>query len=1332
MNKHQLILKFIDENYDLILAKKFPKSLFKERKRDFFTQAYRGHGYGVISNKEIAGEALRHFIKIGKISSEADLEEYLSISFFAKYVRNPTPHYEFLQMQTRKSPVIDVSDIGSKEFAERIHEEVYEQVRNERIKEIEEDIQDKREELESLPSVIDLEEPSEPKVVQRVVHEEEKYTPWWKRINLLADPFPTTEGIQDFEQEAYNRIVYKTGLFKRYLHYVNEEQDELFKNTIFFGEFGSGKTTLFQYFLRELWSSEITAIYLTIFTESNIHTMTVRFRQELIRALNTIFKGSIDSRIGSAAYENLDTQIIDMLRSHLKSGDSRGVVIFIDDLHKNVAEADVSLEFLSYLQIFTAKLNRELRGTRIAFYVAGLPTWKGQIIAEPRYSGSIQRREDIPEISAEDAYQMLNLRLKSFYPNPKLKREIRLEFVQQVFNYLVEHELPVTFRSFISRAVDEFQKGNFEILTADPFDISADTLNAIKQSFDSDPSLGPRFDNLLSNISQLENRRKILRIIVRLFQQDVVRDTDAFVQDNAFFFRELEKEKLILRGRLKKRKTGWKLCKELLDKNDEIMQIHSLSLEDYLLLLYGSSKRKPISTSDEIELIEKLIELSEKNIQKDFLNRTKEIHTKILLVQAGKEELEPTKLRELCMDSLETISRFFFTLIDDIILDVQPIKRWKRYWFYPSEIDQFLKSLWRTEDSTERIWYTLMNYRQTFEVLSNFILGQMERGNSFPVSSRNLTKKDNLKLDDICRGWMNHEYQESANVLRWLVSKKLSTLLFNTFKLLFGNQKERMKHIPISLRDKISSIKDESEVDSVSVTDVNEFSDLDLAQITEIMTAKGGIISGENWRNIFSVVFSPLKEDDFISSSNQLVRLCSLKGWSADDIDNLRILVWDYTDMLRRCNSIYLDIIKEHIKLKDASEHPVQAFFSFGSEERGGIVPIHIDCELALSLVERIPDRYIALDDPQFIQVTLGCGYREFMAFLGLSMQHDIDKMCNFQRKITMNRIMPPEVLLKRTSLESFRSIYIIHSIEYTEEARNVRNSLEAEGFVVRTSNSRKMSKRKYEDLIDEWMGIADGAIIILSNNFPDSQPEIIEIEEAIKKNRRSDSFFILTIKADGSEVNEDYARFERFEIDDDDASYLNPLIERIRRRTRIDGTQFDDYWYVPARVVQEYVGSQKEETHIEVKAKIDIDSDDGKAELIRDMVAMANRCLLDRKRGLILVGPRSKDGFGQTEFPDDNIYQTTVNGRLESVIDFLFKTVKYEDTTYGVFIIQPSDTKPVLTKKFVGRDGNIRIPPGSCWLRQGTKKEMLTAGQKVDLAQKIQQAAQNEIGYDG
>ncbi|MCZ6648382.1 MAG: hypothetical protein O7B30_03955, partial [Thaumarchaeota archaeon] len=187
-------------------------------------------------------------IRSNQISARENLNTFLQTGFLSKKLGNSQIFYEFITSIKPADRVVDFGKAREAHFLDSIREEIRGELRKEmsedKILDVEEEIRKKVAEYESIPSVLDSTEYEEPALLQEDSNSE-IVIPWWQQLNLTADPFPTTEGLMRIDPKEYEGVVVKTPLFEKYSSYLEVAKDEIFKNTIFFGEFGSGKTTLF-------------------------------------------------------------------------------------------------------------------------------------------------------------------------------------------------------------------------------------------------------------------------------------------------------------------------------------------------------------------------------------------------------------------------------------------------------------------------------------------------------------------------------------------------------------------------------------------------------------------------------------------------------------------------------------------------------------------------------------------------------------------------------------------------------------------------------------------------------------------------------------------------------------------------------------------------------------------------------------------------------------------------------------------------------------------------------------------------------------------------------
>src|SRR5207244_1947702 len=133
-------------------------------------------------------------------------------------------------------------------------------------RDIEQKIKEAQATYESIPSILDEQNDiPEPMPVEYV--KTTRYDPWWKSMGLNSNPFPTYDGLGNIPDSLYERIIIFSDIYEKYVYYIDNFPSELFKSIVFYGEFGSGKTTLFEYLKKPLIKNHIYPAFIRISAE---------------------------------------------------------------------------------------------------------------------------------------------------------------------------------------------------------------------------------------------------------------------------------------------------------------------------------------------------------------------------------------------------------------------------------------------------------------------------------------------------------------------------------------------------------------------------------------------------------------------------------------------------------------------------------------------------------------------------------------------------------------------------------------------------------------------------------------------------------------------------------------------------------------------------------------------------------------------------------------------------------------------------------------------------------------------------------------------------------
>ena len=257
--EESIIINFFKTNSEIFQQPKFPKELYKTRKHDYFIKHKKT--VGKPKDSKISKIIVSYLIKNNVIKNEEELAVFLELPFFKKNIFNKDMFYEEIKLKNSNSEVIiDPSKIKKAEYVTGLKKKFKDEAITESAQDlheqknkVQEKIRQKKKELESIPTRLDdteIEEPAETKA-------NKDHLEWWQVLNLKEDPIPDQEGFQRIDTGYYDNIVVKTNIFGRYVNYSNNLQDQIFKNTVFYGEFGSGKTSFFDYLKQTLSKNKI-------------------------------------------------------------------------------------------------------------------------------------------------------------------------------------------------------------------------------------------------------------------------------------------------------------------------------------------------------------------------------------------------------------------------------------------------------------------------------------------------------------------------------------------------------------------------------------------------------------------------------------------------------------------------------------------------------------------------------------------------------------------------------------------------------------------------------------------------------------------------------------------------------------------------------------------------------------------------------------------------------------------------------------------------------------------------------------------------------------------
>ena len=439
MDKKEAIRAFVRKNSSTLRQNPFPWEVYKKSKHAFFIDEIK---FVSPKDSEIAADVVEGMIISLQIRSVPELDKIFALPFFEKTLPNKNYYYEKLNLKLSQStPLLDVNTVKNAEISEKIRNELKDEVKRELLDQkfdeyiqLDEKIQEKTLEYNSLPSILDNADYPLPTNEVSSQKNNQIYLPWWDKLGLREDPFRELEGLSRFDRSLFNNIIYKTSIFVKYESMLKSSIGEIFKNTVIYGEYGSGKTTFFDFMRSILDNYKIREIYIQLGGEFEVRELIFEFNKQLGIELKKLCSIFIEEELPEFDTLNEEDANIELMKKLAYRG-AKGFVILIDDLHKG--PIDKAMGFMSYLQVLTSRLRRATE-LNIGFFVAGYLDWEEKINASEKFSGSVHRQEHMPPIEVNVAYDAINRRLKAFAKNPENPRQIERLLIEQIYREL-EH-----------------------------------------------------------------------------------------------------------------------------------------------------------------------------------------------------------------------------------------------------------------------------------------------------------------------------------------------------------------------------------------------------------------------------------------------------------------------------------------------------------------------------------------------------------------------------------------------------------------------------------------------------------------------------------------------------------------------------------------------------------------------------------------------------------------------------------------------------------------------------------------------------------------------------
>jgi hypothetical protein len=817
MNREQALSRFIKENTPELTDVHASKEIVKHLRQEFF-QRNNLSSSERFSGREVA-EHVCHIVTKARRGDTEDavvqlliqvphVSEELGMERISELVR-----LDRLGAATRLT-TDDLSRIGKEDFLEGLEHEF----RRKAEEEAEQRLTDERKRLAETIDLLNAEhavldatrsmlESIPPDANLDLLIEEPPSSQaggnapiWWRELGLESDPFSSNRGLTGIPSAKYDDVVVKTSFFQSHIDALETTPESLFgKTVVTLGEFGSGKTTLFQV----LGSKAVTKGILPIVTSLHPDVSVARLTSQLVGQMQESLLQSFPSLIYS--YSGPETEAADDIGKALHSlaeaarraPATKGFLLFVDGLHKTEMYLKQSLEFLSQLQTLQERF--ELRGLKLGVFVAGSTRWETELKANPALSGSFYSIEVIPPVSEDQAVEAVIRRVRSFTPPGSSPPTIIRAPLRVAYQVLVQRLLrPPTFRDYLDHVRDRFVAREYSNLGVS-LQLHVETVRLVKGLIEK-TSLAENYRYLLDPTKHSPRLKEGLkRVLPEVCARKGIREDDPFFKRYVGVFFLLKRISWIAqRSDPNDRKPVWHLSEEVVGFLQRVQEQKVLPTDALEALFTDAQELTPRETESiygplvrQMEMmlatwragLPEIASLIERSLSK----------VKSIDVQCRNPHFSQT------VDISEDIRRSIEALVESINLvalgaptsPALPMAVFGSLWCCPENYDGIAQMIGRRSvlDSTkpDSLGF-LLTHAQVMSDLCELVTALVRGEGVCRLAGRKLTPAESDRLHEARTAFLNQRYQATVEQLCDVVEGKLRDVLFLSLRCLKGDK----------------------------------------------------------------------------------------------------------------------------------------------------------------------------------------------------------------------------------------------------------------------------------------------------------------------------------------------------------------------------------------------------------------------------------------------------------------------------------------------------------------------------------------------------------------
>ena len=861
MDRREALNRYIKENIVKLTSENASKNVEKKIRKDF-SEKHNLKSDSRFSGKDVAEEIAKYIVKTQSLSKTDFISQIQKIQFIGTELSVTQLDVIYDTYSKDNSLIIsseDLPKLSSEEYIRKIQEEFAEKAKNRvekdnelvllEIKKLRDELLKEREEIKKFTSELNelpedlsideiekkIEKPNQESIIDGSVS-------WWKKLGLAQNPFDTNTGLYGITKEKYEEVIVKTPLVKKYRDEIDSTPNSIVGKTIIIsGDFGSGKTTFFQYLSNYAIARGISPINIILNPSPNVSSLTNFFLEQLYESLSDIFSeiNKYDPRMQINS-ENYYKSCLELFRN-LRTNAPRGFIVFIDGLHKSEIYLPQTLEFLQQIQNVSEYFSQ--KDIKIGFFIAGSLLWESELKHKPSLSGSYYRQESIPPLTEDLAVDAINRRINLYSGREESLMIIERKGLINAFNILKNRlNKGITFRDFLDHIRERLELNLFEEVGLS-VKIHIETAEAVNATL-LRTSLGETYKSILRDISYSPVLRTAFqKTVLNIFNNKGVAESDYLFKNNKGVFYLLRKYDLIVqRRRPNESFFRWYLSDEFLrtilttSENLKITPSRTLAAafaEQSMMknseshLIYGSSLDRLnnlISTwQDSMPDIVPLLEKSRESINQI----TKD------LFELG--QINTSNLQNSIMNVIKCLN----IIVNSKQKAADHLGIFANSWIAPENIDEinrFLLDTDKVKENASNLYVVhYINNKLTSQLLD--LLSDLVKGESISrLKGRNLLVKEYETVNNLRNNFFSQGYSEVVDGVSTNLEKNIRNVVYPCMRALWGN--EALKVFPSDISAKIKELPNRGHPRTKRPNDVNFFYDISRSEYSKVLFTK--------------------------------------------------------------------------------------------------------------------------------------------------------------------------------------------------------------------------------------------------------------------------------------------------------------------------------------------------------------------------------------------------------------------------------------------------------------------------------------------------------------